>query len=41
MWYLAHRQELALKDALKRTVFDDMLIRLYYVYEKSSKNVVN
>ena len=40
MWCLAHRQELALKDALKGTVFDlvdDMLTRLYYVYEKSPK----
>ena len=40
MWCLAHRQELALKDALKGTVFDlmdNMLIRLYYVYEKSPK----
>ena len=40
MWCLAHRQELALKDALKGTVFDfmdDMLIRLYHVYEKLPK----
>lgn len=40
MWCLAHRQELALKDALKGTVFDvvdDMLTRLYYVYEKSPR----
>ena len=31
MWCLAHRQELAIKDALKGTVFDlvdDMLTRL-------------
>ena len=44
MWCLAHRQELALKDALKGTMFDlvdDMLICLYYVYQKSPKNVVN
>ena len=44
LWCLAHRQELALKDARKGTVFDlvdDMLIRLYYVYEKSPKNAVN
>ena len=37
---LAHRQELALKDALKGTVFDlvgDMLTHLYYMYEKSPK----
>ena len=34
MWCLAHRVELALKDALKHTTFDlihDMLIRLYYI----------
>ena len=40
MWCLAHRVELALKDALKHTAFDlidDMLIRLYYIYEKSPK----
>ena len=40
MWCLAHRQELALKDALKGAVFDlvdEMLTRLYYVYEKSPK----
>ena len=40
MWCLAHRQELALKDALKGTVFDlvdDMLTHLYYVYQKSPK----
>ena len=40
MWCLVHRQELALNDALKGTVFDlidEMLVRLYYVYEKSPK----
>jgi len=40
MWCLAHRQELALKDALRGTTFDhldEMLIRLYYVYAKSPK----
>ena len=40
MWCLAHRQELALKDALKGTVFDlidEILVLLYYVYEKSPK----
>ena len=34
MWCLAHRQELALKNALKGTMFDvvdDMLTRLSYV----------
>ena len=41
---LAHRQELALKDASRGTVFDlidDMLIHLYYVYDKSPKNAVS
>ena len=40
MWYLAHRQELAVKDALKGTAFDaidDMLLKLYYLYENSPK----
>lgn len=40
MWCLAHRVELALKDALKHTPFDlidNMLTRLHYVYEKSLK----
>ena len=44
MWCLPHRQELALKDALKGTTFDlidEMFSRLYYVYEKSPKNVVS
>ena len=39
-WCLAHRLELALKDALKATLFttiDDMLLRLYFLYEKSPK----
>ena len=39
-WCLAHRVELAVKDALKGTSFDlidDMLLRLYYIYEKSPK----
>ena len=39
-WCLAHRLELALKDALKGTVFsaiDDMLLRAYHLYEKSPK----
>ena len=37
---LAHRLELAVKDALKGTAFDaidDMLLKLYYLYEKSPK----
>lgn len=39
-WCLAHRLELSLSDALKCTCFasiDDMLLRLYYLYEKSPK----
>lgn len=40
MWCLAHRLELAVKGALKGTAFDaidDMLLKLYYLYEKSPK----
>ena len=40
MWCLAHRHELAIKDALRATSFDlldEMLLRLYYIYEKSPK----
>ena len=40
MWCLAHRLELAIKDALKGTTFDEineMLLRLHYLYEKSPK----
>lgn len=40
MWCLAHRLELAIKDALRSTSFDlvdEMLLRLYYIYEKSPK----
>ena len=40
MWCLAHRLELAMKDALRGTSFDlldEMLLRLYYLYEKSPK----
>ena len=40
MWCLAHCLELAVKDALKGTAFDaidDMLLKLYYLYEKSPK----
>ena len=40
MWCLAHRLELAIKDALKGSFFDlidEMLLRLYYFYEKSLK----
>ena len=35
MWCLAHRLELAIKDALKATAFDstdDLLLKLYYLY---------
>ena len=40
MWCLAHRLELAIKDALNDTFFksiDEMLLQLYYLYEKSPK----
>ncbi len=40
MWYLAHCLELAVKDAFNNTAFnhiDDMLLKLYYLYEKSPK----
>ena len=40
MWCLGHRLELAIKGALQQTSFDlvdDMLLRLYLLYEKSSK----
>ena len=40
MWCFAHRLKLAVKDALKGTAFDaidDMLLKLYYLYEKSPK----
>ena len=40
MWCLAHRLELAVKDSFKNTSFDqidDMLLKLYYMYEKSPK----
>ena len=39
-WCLAHKIELAIEDALKGTEFDfidEMLLYLYYVYEKSPK----
>ena len=39
-WCMAHRLELAVRDALKSTVFDlvdDMLLRLYLIYENSPK----
>ena len=40
MWCLAHRLELSVKDALRSTFFDqidEMLLHLYYIYEKSPK----
>ena len=40
MWCLAHRLELGIKDALKGTYFDEideMLLRLYYIYNRSPK----
>jgi len=40
LWCMAHRLELAVKDALKHTHFeliDDMLLRLYLLYESSPK----
>ena len=39
-WCFAHRLELACKSALSSTLFkgiEEMLLRLYYVYEKSPK----
>ena len=39
-WCYAHRLELACKDALTSQLFhdiDEMLLRLYYLYEKSAK----
>ena len=39
-WCLAHRLELAVKDALKSTLFDDVddiLLRAYYIYKWSPK----
>lgn len=44
MWCLAHRLEISVKDSLTRTVFDsvdDMLMKLYYIYEKFFKNAMN
>ena len=37
---MAHRLELAIKDALKKTAFDlidELLLRLYYLYKKLPK----
>ena len=41
-WCVAHRLELALKDALSTTYFkevDEVLLRLYYLYENSPKKL--
>ena len=41
-WCVAHRLELALKDALSNTYFkevDELLLRLYYLYENSPKRL--
>lgn len=40
LWCIAHRLELSISDSLKHTYFnniDEMLLRLYYLYEKSPK----
>ena len=42
IWCIAHRLELALKDALSGTVFDDideMILRIYYLYQKAPKKL--
>ena len=42
VWCIAHRLELALKDAFSGTYFkeiDDRLLKLYYLYEKSPKRL--
>ena len=38
-WCIAHRLELALKDALTETTFDKLILRLYYVYKRLSKKL--
>lgn len=41
-WCYAHRLELACKNALASSLFkciEDMLLRLYYLYEKSPKKI--
>ena len=45
MWCTAHRLELAFHDALKATVtafdtVDDLLLKLYCLYEKSPKKCI-
>lgn len=42
VWCVAHRLELSLKDALRNSCFqdvDEMLLRLYYLYENSPKKL--
>ena len=42
LWCVAHRLELALKDVLQGTSFDDvdeLLLRLYYLYENLPKKL--
>ena len=42
IWCIAHRLELALKDALSGTAFadvDNMLLRLFYLYKKAPKKL--
>ena len=38
-WCVAHRLELALKDSLKGTAFDDIILRLHYLYKKLAKKI--
>ena len=41
-WCVAHRLELALKDSLSGTPFDEideLILRLYYLYKKSPKKL--
>ena len=43
-WCYSHRLEVACKDAFTSSLFsniDEMLLRLYFLYEKSPKNAVN
>ena len=42
VWCMAHRLELAIKEALKDNVFkdvDDMLLKIFYLYQKSPKKL--
>ena len=42
VWCMAHRLELALKESLRGTYFDvvdNMLLKMYYLYEKSPKKL--